>query len=74
MKRFFFNITGGKPKLLLRPCLISLCAGLCQLVPTLLIFAVFYAIYLASAKGETLPMDQLSKFFSKVQYQLGNAL
>lgn len=59
MKRFFFNITGGKPKLLLRPCLISLCAGLCQLVPTLLIFAVFYAIYLASAKGETLPMGRL---------------
>lgn len=59
MKRFFYNITGGHPRALVGPSLVSLCAGFCQLVPALLVFAVFHSIYLASARGEDIPMDRL---------------
>ncbi len=55
MKNFFYDITGGKPRELLVPCLSSLFLGLCQVVPSLLIFVVFDTIYFSYARD--VPMD-----------------
>ena len=59
MKRFVDNITGGNPRALLAPCLVSLCTGFCQIVPSLLVFAVFDTMYLAYARGEAMNMAKL---------------
>ncbi|WP_310598884.1 ABC transporter ATP-binding protein [Desulfobulbus sp.] len=59
MKHFLYNITGGNPRALLEPCLVSLATGFCQIVPSLLIFAVFDTIYLAHAREQAMHMEKL---------------
>lgn len=60
MKGFLYNITGGKPKSLIKPCLTAFVEGLCRLLPAGLIFAVFNIIFQNFAEpGTGLELGQL---------------
>lgn len=59
MKRFFFNVSSGSPKTLVMPCFASFIEGLCRILPAVLIFEVFSAVYLSFADGTPPDMPRL---------------
>ncbi len=53
MRKFFYNISSGKPKTLIVPCVASFIDGLCKILPAAIIYIVFETIYLFFAQPDT---------------------
>lgn len=56
MRKFFYNMSSGNPKVLVMPCLAAFVNGLCKIIPAALMFIVFDIVYSHFANPET-PMD-----------------
>lgn len=56
MKKFFYNMSSGNPKVLVMPCFAAFVNGLCKILPAALLFQVFNIVYIYFTNPET-PLD-----------------
>ncbi len=60
MSNFIYNITGGKPRIVIKPCTSAIIEGICRMVPAAMIFGVFNVIYQSFAvPGQALDTARL---------------